>query len=274
VAARLDIPVALIYRRHRYDFSRYGLMVLPPQDHLDRTVTGGGGGQLLPDDEEWYWLLRLAVEKGLNLLVYPGTCEIVKGGLQRTFLRQVFGLEDVRYGKSGRRKIVFKGSFGRGMMEGSCRAVLGGGEKLLKGDDGVPLLVARKYGKGSVLLAGFDNSPGSFDSAVNYEEEAFLKDHTLLRIASYCGIVPEDYRTGGLYAYKEKLEKNGREYFLLFSHCRKGVNAHIRIRLKKRCKHAFDLASGEKIPLRVEKAGMHSFRVSLNCREGRYLRFE
>ncbi len=273
VATRTDIPVDLISNRHRYDFSCYRLMCLPAYDYSDRTVTGGGGGLLLPDDEYWYHLLRLSVEKGLNLLVFPHTCEIGVSKVQRTFLRQVFGLEDVRYGKWKRRNVRFPKSFGGGEMSGCASEVIGGGETLVSDSSGAPVLVRRNYGKGSILLAGFDNSADSLDPEYNYEECGKLGEHTLLKICMFFGIGAREYRTDGLFAFKEMVHRNGKDYMLLFSHVKRPIRSTVQVRLGKPSSQATDIATGEAYRLSRKSEGWYEFEIELRTRQGRYLSF-
>jgi hypothetical protein len=273
IATRTDIPVALIYNKHRYDFSCHRLMVLPSFDYSDNSVTGGSGWMLLPDDEYWYNLLRLSVEKGLNLLVFPHTCEIGTSKIQRTSLRQVFGLIDVKYGKWIKRTVLFPKSFGGGKMTGHASSVIAEGEVLARDSKGVPVLIKKNYGKGSVVLAGFDNSPDSLDRNYNYEECAAIEDHTLLRMCRYFGIRPKDCRTKGLFAFKEMVHRNGKDYLLLFSHVKRTVNAKLEVRLSVPSDFAFDLATGEKFALKKLSDGWYSLEMDLKTRTGRYLGF-
>ncbi len=277
IATRLDLPVDLIFAKHRYDFSCYKLMTLPDNDFLD-CQTGGnmGGGQLVPADEQWYWLLRESVEKGLTLLVFPKSCELVGAGrLQRTFLRQVFGLEDVRYGPRARRTIEFPGSFGGGVMRGNAHDVRCDGEVLLRDAKGAPFLVRVPFGKGAVLLAGYDITfDDSFDSACDFEEDACLKEHTLVKICSHLGIRSNLYDTGNLFMWKELLRKNGSESFIVFSHLRRPVKGKIRVRLAKPSNAALDLATGEQFPLIRRGDGWSELALEFRPWSGRYLRFE
>jgi hypothetical protein len=273
IATRTDIPVALIFKKHRYDFSCHKLMVLPACDYADKTATGGGGGMLLPDDECWYNLLRLSVERGLNLLVFPHTCEIGVSKIQRTFLRQVFGLTDVKYGSWRKRTVVFPKSLGGGKMTGAASSVIAEGEVLARDSTGAPVLVKRNYGKGSVVLAGFDNSPDSLDREYNYEECSEIEDHTLFRICNYFGIQSKECRTNGLFAFKEMVHRNGKDYLLLFSHVKKTVKAKVEVRLSKPSDFVLDLASGEKLALKKLPDGWYSFEIDLKTRTGRYLSF-
>ncbi|HBC86398.1 MAG TPA: hypothetical protein DCZ94_05530 [Lentisphaeria bacterium] len=273
IASRTDIPVDLLCNKHRYDFSCYRLMTLPAHDFSDRTVTGGGGGLLLPDDEYWYHLLRLSVEKGLNLLVFPHTCEIGTSKVQRTFLRQVFGLADVKYGDWKKMNVSFPEAFGGGKMTGCASEVIGKGEVLLTDSKDTPVLVRRQYGKGSVLLAGFDNSPDSLDPEYNYEECGKIGAHTLLKICRFFGIGPKEYRTDGLFAFKEMVHRGGKDYFLLFSHVKRPVRTKVQVKLSRPSGKAIDLATGESFELR--KIGTwHEFEIELRTRQGRYLCFQ
>ncbi|HCE44125.1 MAG TPA: hypothetical protein DET40_11300 [Lentisphaeria bacterium] len=273
VATRTDIPVDLICSRQRYDFSCYRLMALPAYDFSDRTVTGGGGGLLLPDDEYWYHLLRLSVEKGLNILVFPHTCEIGTSIVQRTFLRQVFGLTDVKYGAWKKRDVSFPAAFGGGRMTGCASEVIAEGKVLVRDSKGVPVLVQRQYGKGSVLLAGFDSSPDSLDPEYNYEECGKIGAHTLLKICRYFGIGPKEYRTDGTFAFKEMVHRGNKDYFLLFSHVKRLVKSKIQVRLARSSQKALDLATGEEFELKRKSGGWYDFEIELKTRCGRYLCF-
>lgn len=273
VATRTDIPVDLLYNKHRYDFSCYKLMILPGADFAGRTTTGGGGGRLLPDDKYWYNLLRLSVEKGLNLLVFPHTCETGASKIQRTFLRHVFELTNVRYGDWEKRTACFPATFGGGAMTGCASEVMAEGRILVRDSQGAPLLVQKNYGKGSVLLAGFDNSPDSLDPELNYEECSRMKEHTLLKICHFFGIDAREYRTDGLFAFKEMVHRDNQDYLLLFSHVKRPVQSKIQVKLSRNSHKATDLASGEEFKLKKTSSGWHEFEVELKTRCGRYLSF-
>ncbi|HAT10634.1 MAG TPA: hypothetical protein DCS97_08595 [Planctomycetes bacterium] len=271
IAPRLDLPVDLLSARCRYDFSCYRLLTLPDADH-----DAGGGAQLLPDDEGWYWLLREAVEKGLSILVFPGTGEIVgPDRVQRTYLRQVLGLAGVGYGARRMRTIAFPRSFGGGSRRGMAREVRADGETLLADARGRPVLVRRPLGRGAVLLAGWDvNRDDALDAAVHFEDEDRLPDHTLLRLCRHLGIRPRDYDTGGLFAWKELLRKDGREYFLVFNHLRRTMRAPVRVRLARPARTALDLSTGRRFPLCRGRDGWHSLGIEAAPWSGVYLAFE
>jgi hypothetical protein len=266
IGTRLDIPVDLISAKHRYDFSCYRLMTLPDRDFADDTM-------LLPDDESWYQLLRTSVEKGLNLLVFPGTCTIGNTKVQRTFLRQVFGLEDVRYGERVETTVTFPESFGGGIMQGYASSVFATGEVLLKDSHGRAILVRRKYGLGSVLLAGYDTSPESLDPVYNYEVDENIKTHTLIKLCNFLGIVPERYHTGNFMVYKEMIKVHGKEYFILLSSLDKPVTRTIQVTVNEPQPCAFDLASGEFYKLRRLSGNSYEFAVTLYPRQPCFMSF-
>ena len=273
IATRLDIPADLISAKHRYDFSCYRLMTLPDCDYADRTVTGGGGGMLVPTDEQWFWLLRESVEKGLNLLVFPGTCTIGKDRVQRTFLRQVFGLENVRYGKKMESTVKFPKSFGGGTLTGNACEVSADGTVLLLDSSARPILVRKNYGLGSVLIAGYDSSPESLDPVYNYEMDERIKGHTLVKLCTFLGIVPERYNTDNLLAFKEMINVDGKEYFIILSYLKKPVVQTVKVRLSRPARSAFDLATGERCELRKISEDFHEFDLALHPRMPRFMSF-
>ena len=267
IAARLDIPVDLISARHRYDFSCYRLMTLPDCDYTD------GGRMLLPDDEQWYQLLLTSVEKGLNLLVFPETCAIGRDKVQRTFLRQIFGLENVKYGECLKSEVAFPESFGGGLMHGNSREVITEGDVLLRDGLSRAVLVQRKYGRGSVLLAGYNNSPDSLDPVYNYEVDENIKTHTLIKLCTFLGIVPQRYHTGNVMAYKELIHVHDREYFIIFSALQRPVTTIVQIAISEPRQNAYDLASGELLELRRLSGGNYEFTVTLYPGMPRFLSF-
>jgi len=272
LAPRLDVPVDLLCAKHRFDFSCYRLLALPDRDIVGRTATGGGGGSFLPTDEGWYWLLRESVEKGLTLLVFPQTCELRQDGLQRTFLRQVLGLEDVAYGPRRKRLLRFPRSFGGGTMPGAACEVRVDGEVLVRDGDGRAMLVRRPHGKGAVLLAGWDNQPGGPDAALDPERCARIPDHTFLRLCRHLGIGPRVLRTNRLFAWKELVHLNGRHYLLLYSHFEETLTEAVTVWLPRPVATALDLATGEAFPLSPPgRDGGQSLRIRLHPRQGRYL---
>ncbi|MEK7414334.1 MAG: beta-galactosidase [Planctomycetota bacterium] len=271
IATCLDFPVDLICDKHRYDFSCYKLMTLPDNDFFGRE-----GSQSLPSDEPWYWLLRESIEKGLNLLVFPKTCEILGAGrVQRTFLRQVLGLEDVRYGDRTKRTIKFPASFGGGTMRGNASEVIGDGEPLLTDTRGKPVLIRRPLGKGAVLLAGYDiNADDAIDEFRDFESHERMTNHTLMRLCRHLGIRGKDYQTDDLFAWKELIRKGSKEYFLLFSHLRTRMKADVRVRLAMSARSAIDLATGRRIPTKRLMNGWHRLSLELQPWSGMYLAFE
>lgn len=273
VGVRMDFPVDLICAKHRYDFSCYKLMTMPDSDYNDRTSTGGGGGMLVPTDEHWYWLMRESIEKGLNLVIYPKTCEIRRTGVQRTFLRHILELEDVKYGEKSERTVEFPETFGGGTLSGKASEVIANGEVLLTDTDGKPVLIQQKYGKGSILLAGWDTSEGSLDPDIHDEFTEYLTNHTLLKLCTYFDIRPTEIDTGNLYVFKEMLHKNNDDFLLLFSHNLKKITGNIKVRLTKNSTMAMDLATGEKFPIKKLSSAWYEFSIDLIPRQGRYLTF-
>lgn len=263
VAARMDVPVDLLNAKCRYDFSCYRLLTLPACEFLDRSVTGGGGSSLLPDDEEWYWLLKLAVEKGLRLLISPGTTA------QRTILRHVFGITDVTYSAPQVQRVVFPESFGGGELAGAVCHVNAAGNVLLRAADGGAVLVEQPAGNGALLLAGYDDAfvAGEMDC----EKISHLRGHPLHRLCQHLGIVPTQLRTDGLFAFKEVVQKDGQEFLLLFSHYRRPVTSSIQFRFARRYTAAMDLATDQVFPLTPAADGWSNLTVQLNPRQGVYL---
>ncbi len=86
--------------------------------------------------------------QGLNQNIYPKTCDIRKGTVQRTFLRRVLGLEDVKYGELSERTVEFPASFGGGTLSGKVAEVIADGEVLLTDKEGKAVLVQQKLGRG------------------------------------------------------------------------------------------------------------------------------
>jgi glycosyl hydrolase family 42 (putative beta-galactosidase) len=274
VATRLDFPVDLICAKHRYDFSCYKLMTMPDCDTNDRTSTGGGGGMLVPSDEYWYYLIRESVEKGLNLVIYPKTCEIRKNTIQRTFLRQILNLEDVEYSEFSERTVEFPDSFGEGSLTGKASEVISDGEVLLRDTNGKAVLIKKQYGKGSRLLAGWDSSKGSLDHDLHDEQTQYLENHTLLKLCNYFNIKSAEIDTGNLYVFKEILHKENDDYLLLFSHNQQTITGKIKVKLTKQSNTAMDLATGEQFKLKKLDSGWYQFPIELKTRQGRYLAFQ
>jgi hypothetical protein len=74
VGVRLDQSVALLCPQHRFDFSCFDFIALPPRNVVLTTTGGGqGGGHLVPTDRDWYLRLRRAVESGTQLLIFRHT---------------------------------------------------------------------------------------------------------------------------------------------------------------------------------------------------------
>lgn len=215
------------------------------------------------------------MEKGLQLLVFPGTgASAGSGRVQASPLRQVLGLQRVRYGARTRRNVAFPRSFGGGSRRGMVSEVIADGESLLADARGRPILVRQPLGRGAVLLAGWEiNRDDAFDPYVHFEDEDRLPGHTLMRLCRHLGIRPRDYDTGGLFAWKELVRKDGRERFLVFNHLGRVMSAPLRVRLAHPASSALDLSTGRRFPLRRGRDGWHALRVEIAPWSGLYLAF-
>lgn len=271
VGARLDQSIDLVSAKHRYDFSCYRLLVFPADEMLDRIVTGGRGAMLVPSDEGWYWLIRECIEKGLNILVFPRTCQVGRTRVPLTFLRQILELEDVTYGNWEQREIAFDDAWGGGSLTGCASEVRGDGEILLTDTVGKPVLVRRPMGKGAVLLAGYDRRFDSIDGEYCYERDERIAGHTLMRLLGFLDISPREIDTEQLQVYKEVVHRNGKDYALFFSHLPHTVEQTVRVRLPRPSLNAFDLATGELYAVTAEADGWYSLTLPIRPRQGRYL---
>ncbi len=108
----------------------------------------------------------------------------------------------------------------------------------------------------------------------NYETTPIIKNHTLLKICRYAGIKAEEYNSNNLFIFKEMLHKKDRQFFLLFSHLNKPVKRTITVKLLSNFRYAFDLATGDKFPLKSTGNGWYKFNIICYPRAGRYLSFE
>jgi hypothetical protein len=249
-------------------------MTLPDNDFLDSTCTTGGGGMLVPTDEQWYRGLYEAVTKGLQLLVFPETCDPRNQLLHGNHLRRIFGLEEVRYGPRTRTEVHFPQTFGGGTGRGMARQVMAAGEPLLTDIKGDPILVQRQIGKGAVLLAGYDGSTDSLDGDCCYEHRPSLAGHTLARLCQKLAVGPLALDTRHTNVFKEVLRDGNREFLVMFSHLEFAREIPVRIRLKKTTKAAMDLATSEILDVNGGSDGWYSLTVPLEPRVGRYLSFE
>lgn len=274
VAARLDQGTDILGAKHRYDFTCYRLLVLPPDDLVGGTATGGGGGMLLPPDEDWYRRLRDCVERGLQLLVFPNTCALGRTRHTTTFLRQALGLTDVNYGTRQVRRLVYPAAFGGGAATGQAATVLGEGEALWRDRGGAPLLLRRPLGRGAVWLAGFDNAPDSLDGAVSYRETPSLAKHTLARLAAYLGVLPRTVRSAQANVAKELVTRGQRQFLLLYSELAQVLPLRLELRLERPCRSAWDLASGERFALTTGQDGWARLELPCHPAQGRYLCLE
>lgn len=273
VAARLDQSAALLCRSHRYDFSCYRLLALPPDELVGHTATMGTGGSLLPIDEGWYWLILESITKGLNLLVFPNSCRTERTQVPLTFLRKVLKINDVKYGAREKGTIVWPDSFAGGHGSGMIQAVHAEGEVLVRDRKGMPIVVRRPCGRGSILLAGYDCAPDSPDGDHQYERDRLIAHHSLNRVCQHLGIVPDSVKTGQLYVAKQLVQRAGRDYLLMFSHLPQTVPAAVQVKLSKPSKQAYDLATGECFEVRPGSDGWSSLQFPLHTRTGRYLSF-
>ncbi len=267
IATRLDFPVDIISSKTRFDFSIYKLLVMPDRDYYYKTGTGGGSGLFMPEDEYWYWLLRESVEKGLNILMFPGTGKYIP------YFRNIFGIKDIKFENLKNRTIEFFGKFGKGVQIGKVYTIAGPGKILLTDTNNEPVLLEHRIGKGSVLIAGFEPKKGSLDKEFNYEKTAVIKNHTLLRLCRYIGIKPQEYDTGNLFVFKEMLHKKNRDFFLLFSHNKEVLHRIVKVRLLKKYKYGLDLATGDEFVLHPAGSNWYNIEITLYPRTGRYIMF-
>ena len=274
VAARMDQAVDLLSARHRYDLSCYELLVLPPRELHAKTNTGGGGGSLLPSDPEWGEDLRVAVEKGLNVLIFPETAQLRPGFPVHTHVRQALELMDVDYGPRNLRHVSYPPEMGGGEAHGMARAVLADGEVVLRCDGNRPLLVKRTLGKGAVWLAGWDTHADSLDGQRSPNSTRSIQTHSLCRLAEYLWIFPSRVRTNQAFVYKEWIRNETGEAFLAFSHADEPVQLEVDLRLDRFAESALDLATGEEfLPAPGPEDGWSRVTLPLFPGQGRYLWF-
>lgn len=271
VGARMDQPVDLISNRHRYDLSCYRLLVLTPNEQGGRMGTGGGGGHLLPRDRTWSKQLRAAVEKGLQIVLFPETAGIDPAAAPHPWLRQELGLTDVRYGPRTHHTIQCPASFGGGRVSGMAREIVSSGEAIVLSEGKEPLLVRRPLGNGTVWLAGYDNQPDSFDGVLSPYRTLSVAGHTLCRLATHLGIDPPRILSQQAYLYKEWLQHSHGEYLLLFSHLSEPLQFDIRLKLDQPADSLVDLATGERFTLVAGEAGWQHLHVCCPPSTGRYL---
>ncbi|NQT27510.1 beta-galactosidase [candidate division KSB1 bacterium] len=273
VAVRMDQGVDLLCSQHRFDFSCYKLLALPNDELQSSVGTVTTKGSLLPMDEHWYWLIRESVEKGLTIVVYPKTCLIGRTPVQMTFLRQVMALEDVRYGERKTRTVEYPAAFGGGISTGQAVSIDAEGEVLLRDETGEPVLVKRPFGKGAILLAGWDDEEDSFNGRRNYFEQDRIGDHTLVRIAEYMGLTSKEIKSDHLNIYKSLVHQGDKDYFLVYSHLKNPVEKSFYIKLQQPSRSAFDLATDEVIPVEDAGDGWYKINLKIESRKGRYLSF-
>lgn len=268
VGARLDQPVDLVSKTCRYDYSCYGLLVLPPDEIIQ---TNRGGMSMLPLDADYYSMILEAVRQGLKVQVFPLT------GLGDPLnpMRRLWGLDGVVYGDRLLRKVEFPASWGGGEAAGFCRSVqpVFGDETLLTDRAGEPILIFRPVGKGGFLLAGYDAASDSLDGPVRYDAEKNLGRHTLARLASAIGIEPSRLCTGQAGVYKEYLHhsQGGAEFLLFYSHLPDALAVSCRFRTQKKTVRLLELSSGAIFPVKPDaEAGWFKFDFRLPSRRGHY----
>lgn len=265
VAVRLDQEVDLITSRHRYDFSCYTLLVLPPRDRPPRTETGGGAGHILPIDEDWYRLLASSLRRGLHLLIYPRTGDV--DGRRHPHLHRILGLEDVRYGPRRHMSVAFPTAFGSGVAHGMAVEVRTPGEPLLVNDRGEPILVRLPLGLGEILLAGFDAEADSLDGHVDPWRHECLGAHTLPRLCLYLGCGPAELQSGQVNIRKSLLRRGDDEYLVLFNDRACDTRIQLIIRPRGPAAACRDLVSGVVLPL---ANGGTELECMVRGGEGRY----
>ncbi len=273
VAVRMDQRADLLGHAHRFDFSCYDLLVLPNDELIANVGTNTTGGSLLPVDEHWYWLLRESVEKGLSIVVFPNTCVEGRTAIPITFLREVMELQDVKYGERKMRKVNFPENFGGGIMTGNAVSVISDGEVLLTDENSDPILVRKPFGKGAILLAGWDNEEDSFDGKLNYFEQGRIGNHTLVRMVKSLNLSPQEIVSDQLNIYKALVKRNNKDYLLLYSHVKQDLIQEYKVKLHRPSKLAYDLATGETFPLKDIGSGWVALTIPVEPRTGRYISF-
>ena len=273
VAARMDQRVDLLGYAHRFDFSCYDLLVMPNDELQSNVGTVTTSGSLLPTDEQWYWLLRESVEKGLTIVVFPNTCVEGRSAIPLSFLREVMDLQDVKYGERKVRELEFPKNFGGGIEKGQAVSVISVGEVLLTDNNNEPILVKKTFGKGAILLAGWDNKDDSFDGKLNYSEQDRIGNHTLVRLANSMNLVSQDVQSDQLNIYKALVKRNDKDYLLLYSHLNLDVAQEYKVKLQGPSKLAYDLATGDTFPVKDIGSGWYSLPILVKPRMGRYISF-
>lgn len=270
VGTRLDQPVDLVSKTCRYDYSCYGLLVLPPDEIVQ---SSRGEMSLLPLDDEFYSMVVDAVRRGLKVLLFPLTGR----GDPLNPMRRLWGLDGAPYGERVTRTVEFPASWGGGEATGLCRSVptTSGDEVLLKDRAGEPVLVFRSCGEGGFLLAGYDSEPDSLDGPFRYDAEKHLGRHTLARLASGLGIEPTRLRTGQAGIYKEYIHHplGGEELLLLFSHLPETLEVDVRFKPNRSAVGLFELSTGSSFELWPDKVpGWFLARIPVAPRRGFYFK--
>jgi hypothetical protein len=264
VGARLDQPVDLLNDQCRFDFSCYRLFALPT---CDAFTDDRGTHRLFPADAEYAEELLRAVRRGMNLLLFPDTAT----GTEHA-LRRALGLEEVRTTARQQREIVCPDSFGGGQLRGRARGVRAPGSVPLLCDAvGEPVLVQKRIGEGSVLLAGYDEGGDSLDAACSIHQSLSLQGHTLARLLEHLGIRPRSVDSGQACLYKEMVHlEDGRDALLLYSHRERAMDCRIRFRFRREIDGLLDLATG--CEYRVERVdGARAVALRVEPRRGYYL---
>ncbi len=267
VGSRLDVEVDLLQPAHRHDFAGYKAVVLPPDPWgAPGTITGGGSGCLVPQDAAWWSRLRSAVERGCNLLLFPGT--VAAEGLP---LRESLGLPDVRYGERGERVAHWPQAMGGGASRGRARSVDVPGDVAVTDEHGAPLLVRHPVGRGAFWFAGYDTLADSLDGAIHCERDATYGRHTLTRFLKVVGVRPNNLDTGHANAWKSVVRRGSHRFLLAFSHRPEAVPVVFSLRAETSIASGYDLATGERVDLQAARPGWWRLELTLPPRQGRYI---
>ena len=270
VASRLDVEVDLLQAAHRHDYACYKVVVAAPDPwQATGTVTGGGGSGLMPGDAAWWCRLRDAVEGGLELLLFPGTVQA-----QGLPLRSAFGMPTVRYGERRERSLQWPASFGGGAGRGHAAAVHTEGLAVVRDQDGEALLIRLAIGKGALWLAGYDTAPDSLDGILHYEQDVSYATHTLTRFLKSRCILPSSLESGECNAWKSVVRRGDQPFLLVFSHQRRSFAQTFTVQSDKPVSGAWDLATGERIPVRLSRPGWWDVSMTVHPRQGRYVMLE
>ena len=272
VALRLDTPCDYISLKHRYNFKRYKLLVMPSQDFVTGCEAKVNGGYLLPLDVAYYKHLYESVVEGMNLLLFPDSWNSPSFIRNVGNPRKMFCIGNNIYTLPQASRVSFPPEFGGGEARGLCRGLVpeNSDKILIRDENGRAILLQRPLGKGSILLAGWDDTPESIDGECKESLLDFLEEHSFNRLLTFLGLAQKQVDTNNGNFFKELLYRSGELFLVIRSENDRQVS--LKLNLPHQFEGLKDLGRNEIFPLTEQGNGSFVSTFPLWGKQSRYFK--